>query len=370
VGSTPMVASVKFLQTRLINFKFITVLRVKYRTMKIVLLFLTCFLSDTVLYAQPILTHANTSPAGGEVFVRHSCGVSHFSMGDAGPGVTWNFEGLSTIATDTVSYIACGASGICDSFPGATVAFFNGSTYEFYASDTNEFAKSGAGIAGGNIYYSHPEARIFYPTVYNASTKDSFAHSRPAFLWFGYGVDSFIADGYGALILPSRAYSDVLRLHTISINADSNFGGGVAVVDSYRYDIYSWYTPGFRNPLLSMYYDFTGLTGTPELAQIYYYSQEPPAGVQLIPGNEGITDIYPNPATDQLNIRLDAVDGHLITLDLLDILGHVVLVGTNKDLVPGINKIVLDLPELTSGLYLLRIQLPGGCVIRKVQIIK
>ena len=328
--------------------------------------FLLLFLTGTHLYAQPTLVASNCSPTGYEAFARHMCGVSSFTPGAAGTGVTWNFAGLSTIATDTIDYANCSGSAMCDSFAGSALYSINAGSSQFYASDTNTFSLIGSGIAGGNLYYSDPKALIFYPATYNSIAVDTYVCARAGYL--GFGRDSFTVDGYGTLIVPGGSYSNTLRLHTICINIDSSISGSAISVDTFRTDVYYWYTPGVHSPLLAMYYDFGTLTGPPELAQIIYYK---PVTDVLNAGKVAETDlqIFPNPATDQITISGRALAGQTVSLDLFDVSGRAVLEET-KQMPTSDENIVLNLPPVAQGVYILRISCAGKIVYKKVSTMK
>ena len=316
-------------------------------------LLLLVFISNCVLaWAQPTLVFSNSSPVDGDAFAKHTCGVSAFTMGSSGAFVTWNFSGLSSITTDTVIYAGCTGSAFCDSFTNAYVGSINGGNYQFFATDTNSFALAGVRITGGNIYYAAPRTKLFYPATFNAAVNTAYSFYRSGYSTYGYGTDSIIADGYGTLVLPSGTYANVLRVHTISINIDSNIVGGIPSVDTFRTDIYAWYTPGFHNPLLTMLYDFTTLTSAPELAQIFYYTQLPEyTGVADIKNGNSL-QVFPNPATDELTIQLNANNAHPSTIAIFNVAGRTVLI---QEATAGRSDIRLDVSSLQSGMYFLRI---------------
>ena len=338
--------------------------------MKTLLLAPVLILSARASLAQPTLTASTTNPVAGESFSQSACGVSSFTMGGSGAAVTWDLSGLTPISTDTLVYLGCAASGLCDSFAGASLASLGGSNMQFYSTDASSFALTGVNIPGGNVYYSTPRKKIIYPATYNITALEPYAFSRPGFDSYGYGTDSITVDAYGTLILPTGTFTNVLRVHTISISIDSNIVSGTTYVDTFRTDVYSWYTPGTHSPLLSMFYDFGGLTGTPELAQIFYYKLLPPGtGVASTPAQDNDLVLYPNPATTELHCRLALASDDIISIEIMDVLGQVVNPTTLQKASTGINTITSDLTGFRAGLYFLQIGTPGG-ILRKPFIVE
>jgi len=68
---------------------------------------------------------------------------------------------------------------------------------------------------------------------------------------------------------------------------------------------------------------------------------------------EGIS-VYPNPAIDVFYLNLSSTEGGTATISLIDLQGKTIW-GMNQDLVRGQNRITLDLKDLSSGLYLLKV---------------
>jgi hypothetical protein len=103
-----------------------------------------------------------------------------------------------------------------------------------------------------------------------------------------------------------------------------------------------------------MYYlDDFNLTSTPLLVQDINDSE--------------IIDVYPQPAKDNLNIDIKFSHNDVSRLDLYDIQGKVLLstvVNQNS------NNVSLDVSELNSGIYFVKVQSENNLYTKKVQIIK
>lgn len=74
-----------------------------------------------------------------------------------------------------------------------------------------------------------------------------------------------------------------------------------------------------------------------------------------IPATFRIISIYPNPVSNQLNIRWELPISDAVDIEIIDLLGRRVYSTTVIDEQLGTREITLDLPRLTPGMYLLRL---------------
>ncbi|HTA28392.1 MAG TPA: T9SS type A sorting domain-containing protein, partial [Bacteroidia bacterium] len=94
-------------------------------------------------------------------------------------------------------------------------------------------------------------------------------------------------------------------------------------------------------------------------------------GVNNIANTVSNFNIYPNPNNGQISVEWSAVSGLLseVRISILNELGQVVYDNTDTQ-VAGKNKKQLNLENLASGVYTLRMQTSGGTTVRKVVIMK
>jgi len=78
-----------------------------------------------------------------------------------------------------------------------------------------------------------------------------------------------------------------------------------------------------------------------------------------VPSTLLVGDIYPNPATDRLWLRLALPFASQLTLTVLDVGGRQVRATRTGRLEEGAREVELDLTGLATGPYLLRIELMG-----------
>jgi hypothetical protein len=93
--------------------------------------------------------------------------------------------------------------------------------------------------------------------------------------------------------------------------------------------------------------------------------------------NEGLINVYPNPATDVLNVEfvvgnaVNSADGtvgifHGISIQMLTIQGVLFSTQNVPDLKPGLNKTTLNLRDLPNGAYMLKVTIGDKSEIKKV----
>ena len=78
--------------------------------------------------------------------------------------------------------------------------------------------------------------------------------------------------------------------------------------------------------------------------------------------------LYPNPTTDQFTIRLNALHVKLITVEIVDLLGH--LVQKEVRAVTGSGTMTIDIETINSGVYLVKIWDASSQLLKNEKLIK
>jgi len=337
--------------------------------MKKALLFVAAISGALHVCAQPTITAAGCNPVAGETFYGRYCSTTGVTLGATGAGVTWNMAGLTVTDYDTVQYQACAGTPYCDTFPGSTLAVQYDDEYDYFVTDATKFAATGFGMpSGGSQYYSDPISYMVYPMLYNTVKIDSYVSSQPAFQTYSYGIDTFKADAYGTLILPTGTYNNVLRVHMIAISTDSMDFTTPAMVSHRRSDIYMWYKEGFHNPLMTMYYDTSG-TGVSHLGDVSYYLYTP-SGIDKVKEHTLATQVYPNPAMNEVHIKMHLNNGGKVSIAATDMAGRAVGYAYEEFVNGGTTDMKYDIAGLPNGMYILKIQTAEGTDFKKIQVNK
>lgn len=295
------------------------------------------------LHAQT-LTGASNNMIPGDVF------VVHYGPGAAPGGsgsINWNYADLvETDSPETFAFLAPAGSPYAPDFPTATLRIED----SFLRGDATGLYSLGYGDPNGSMIYGDPEKQFAYPCSYMTSWTDNFSGSD------GNGSSetgtiSGTADGTGALVLPYGTVSNVLRLH-LMMSSQYTFNGNTLTSNS---DAYYYLKPGVRFPVL---------TADPNGASIGWLDQSSVGVEELLAHDIGV-DVFPNPATDAVDVVYGASGEHF-TLDLIDISGAVVQhleLGAGS----GILKQHVDLTGVAKGLYTVRItDAKGGQGVRRV----
>ena len=81
--------------------------------------------------------------------------------------------------------------------------------------------------------------------------------------------------------------------------------------------------------------------------------------------SQGDVSVYPNPANGYVNVDVKANKQVTYRIDLLDLSGRIIK-ESDETAAPGINHSRLDISNLQSGLYLLRISSRNGYYVQKL----
>ncbi len=106
------------------------------------------------------------------------------------------------------------------------------------------------------------------------------------------------------------------------------------------------------NPLMSkaralLYIDTVQNYFAPRIARVLF----PAVGVNNVLAEEGNVKVYPNPASDIVNIRVEGLNGAAYGIELLDAMGRVV----SKDLNLTSESYVINRNGLTNGVYYVKV---------------
>jgi hypothetical protein len=328
--------------------------------------FVSLLLLAASAQAQPTLTAATNNPVVGDTVALFWCNTSGVAPGPAGAGVTWDFHALTAIDTFYQTVVRCDSTPKCDSFPGSNIAMKQdmpgGTSYSYLFADATIIENLGGYATTGYYqYYTRPAVQAHYPVMYTSSYLDTSIGFVPP-INNTMQIDSSIVDGYGTLILPSGTFTNVLRMHTFSVERDSVSGGGVSVTAR---ESYGWSAPGFHFGLLSVGLDTSG--GLHVANVLYTTGSGAPAALAIakVNDNQLSLEINPNPASDVLNIKFTSMQQQNVTITLSDITGKIVG-SIPANIHTGANIIQYPVADLPAGMYLLHLVSGANNITKKV----
>ena len=325
------------------------------------LLLLPVLFSYQEITAQPTLTNANTSPQVGESFIYHLVDYTVGSEGASGANVTWDFSGSISTDTLTINWVDPSTTPYAASFSSSNICYEVSGTYDYYTSSSSDYSRQGAVQGGIVVAYSDPQKHIEYPYTFNSTFIDSFA----ATFFSGVTIDrtgtiTVTGDAYGTVILPYGTFNDVLRLKVVEDYQDDFIGGPLL----YNTEVYLWYKPGIHYPILS----FTSFVSTMFSITYGSYLDQSSVGINKTFAPEFNFNIYPNPANTFTNINYNITKPADVKISLNNLLGQEIKVLVNEKQPTGNYKEIVNLENLSKGVYLIRLEIDGNTEIKKVTI--
>lgn len=304
------------------------------------------------------LDRSNSAPVPGDSYTVQR--GDYVIEGPSGTSQTWDHSDLSSLGPSTITYVTPASTGFASSFPGATVAqpitVFTG-TYEFYnASDTGLF-ELGSQSMGNTLFYNNSELLIPFPCSYATTWTDDFSSTydlsgQPA---ERTGTISGEADGTGTLIMPFGTVQNVIRVH-ITESFQSVLDG--TPYFDYSSDHYLYYRPGFHYPILGIYQTISSLSGTQQQLDYSQWVDGADVSVQDLLSNSIGIDVFPNPANEELSINFGSAGGAVV-FEVIDVHGRKVQEEV-RSAVTGVDQQILDVSDLSSGVYHLVISSLNG----------
>lgn len=317
-----------------------------------------CFLKPVM--GQPTITSANMY-APGDVLTLQSADTTGITEGAAGANQTWNFANLQNMgAATTQSIVAASGTTYFSDFPAADIAIdAGGNTFSYLDISGNDVYELGFGSASLTLKYTDAQKFQTFPVTYNTSFTDNLVGSYMVgpFLDNRTGDVSFVADGYGTLILPTGTINNVLRMKYIQNFTDvQEIGGGNTVTTLSNTVTYYWMTPGNKNALMDISYVTTTVIGfSTHLKTVYYYPGSVSTGNLLSPNAN--LQIFPNPASDKVNLSLNLDKGGLVKLSLYNVSGQEVSTPDNSETSAGLYTREIDLADVPAGVYFLKMDM-------------
>ena len=314
------------------------------------------------MVAQPTLSGAGTNPQPGEMFLIHSADTTGYNPGSAGANQTWDFSNLASSATFTIGFVDPATTPNAGVFSAATVAAAQAPIYDYYIANSSEYTRMGADNGQTQIPYSDGQTQLTFPMTYGTSFVDSFAATYTSgFTFYRSGTIDVEADGYGTLVTPQGTFQNVLRVHYQEAYSDD------ASVITYNYtsDIYAWYLEGTHYPI----YSYTEFYLDGNLA--YKYNRFLDQTAISASGGTAFGQewtIFPNPATDQASIQLEAKKAGMLNIEVLDLRGAVVRRMPATYVHGGLQRIPMDIEGMSAGMYLVRIELNGQSQSQKLRL--
>jgi len=333
---------------------------------KILLLSLTC-LSISAM-AQITITSSDLPEAGKKYFRSQPSNASIIDESETGANHTWDYTELQRDSRDTLiyqkvsntpifyqflfnnplspSYMATEGRWSEDVNLGGFITMSD--NYLFSKQTSSDWTEVGIGTTISGVplptQYSDIKTKLKLPLNYQDFNTDDYSYliQIPTIGVSGQdGTLTYEVDGWGTIKLPGGTY-DAIRVKTELNKSDTiyldalNFGLKIPSSEV----IYEWYAKGEGFPVLTVTKSLFGAVTT------VLYSDDLISGINNSLA-VGLNKLYPNPATNMLN--LDLVSNNL-SVTVLDVSGSVVL--QPNELSPS----QIDVSMLPKGMYFVKIE--------------
>jgi len=324
---------------------------------------------SSVASAQITIGEADMPSAGDTIRLRNGDGSS-LLLDETGPDHVWDFGDLlpqEEVADTAVSvgatpflyqfffnnaflypaYLAdYGVKGINLGFQQLSLS----DVYDYFRADPDGFRNVGFGanVNGLPTSVRRQPVDVIHHFPMNYGDEDSAASafnvSVPTLLYFGQDqMRHNYVDGWGTLYLPADTF-EVLRVRSVLARTDTvfveQFGIGFRLPEPETVE-YKWIAQGMDLPVLQV----TTVGGAVTTTRFHYSLEDITTGVGDESAIEAL-EVFPNPATDHVMVRLPADIGGAIYL--LDATGREVLrvAGNGKGTLQR-----LDLAGMAAGTY-------------------
>lgn len=345
-------------------------------------------LISTVAIAQPVINRSNLFYAGDEFFATDVSVIPDPGM--AGENVTWDF---STIVGDTA--IIHASAAIPDTTPFAAdypesnlaVVYSVGGfqAFEYDTISESGYEQLGYVLAGiSRETYSDPIMYLQFPFTYQSQWQDTFASVLEYFISpvsiETEGVLNAVVDGYGTLKLPHTTFTNAVRVKIISESTDSSdLGQGLSEKNVNHDTSYVWFSPSYHSILCTYDYTFTERTvylTTPDTVITDFETEENSSfSYDPMSGNTAISEVVkpgtfalhvsPNPFDESLQLSFSTERSAEMQFELRDMNGNVVrhqMIAAQA----GDNNVVVDLPNVIPGPYLVLLTSSTGTDVQKL----
>lgn len=323
-------------------------------------IFILLFCTGNV-FSQTILTRANYFSRDSIYPFVQLTNVEYDSIAYQGNGVTWDLSNISSNGVfDTMSSlnptitpfynqpsVNYHLSDLCLFYPnGTTSGGIDDNSYHYFISNQDSVSFLGNWANNGmnelvDYHLTDPELFFHFPLSYGDSITDSLKGSAYDMSGLGLfdikGSKTIQYDGFGTLIIPGYTYKNCIRIKTVKNSTWTMQWGPIVMNETHYY----WFVDSLNGPVLEL------VAGNNTVTDVIYYCFNPTVGTNELTYNTSSVILYPNPAQDLLNIKINNPPPHNLHIELTDLSGRI-LYATFSDK----QFTQLDISALKSGLYI------------------
>jgi hypothetical protein len=308
------------------------------------------------------LTQAANEPAIGDTsrtYLVDTTAQGNINASTGGPNITWNLTALNAMpGAATTAWLDPTAAPSATAYSGCTIVSKQGSLYSYYkavSSPSTQLEFMGVTSSSLNMNLSNTAIYQRYPFAFTNNLTDNFSGNFTFSLsGTASGSGTVVADGTGTLILPSGTYNNVLKIRSSQTTTLTAF----PLSGTIRQTVYSFYHASQKYPLLSVNYQTIAITGSGSTvtAIVNGNANNFAVGLKELKADEVSLSVYPNPATQALNIQIQS-PVQPVSMKILDQVGREIYSGEFNG--------KTDISKWSAGMYYIEIKTDKGMVTRK-----
>lgn len=316
--------------------------------------------------------------ATGNFATIHEYDGAQIDIGTTGGPNNWDFTGLQTTSTFSYESVNPASTPYISEFPTSNIALHSqrvylgepGDGYSYLGITGNLFNNIGQAVVfnsqPGNLYTikNDPPDALIVPIIYNNGyqenfTKTIYLNGNPI------SQDSIfkvvVIDAWGTMTLPGGASYEALRIKEVkTVNG---------VPEAAHYSFQS--TNGAQVNMQASDPNAADFG----IIDIDWYDWNLPfitdiEQVSEIPSDFELSQNYPNPFNPTTSIRYSIGSRQTVTLKVFDVLGNEVATLVNEEKAGGTYKVDWNADNLSSGIYLYRLQAGDYLQTRKMILLK
>ena len=320
---------------------------------------LVLVLWSAVSVAQPNLDETNFRMNIGDHYYIHQ--TDYQDPGGGGADLFWDFSTLPLTAIDTLEVIDPLDSPFGDNFGNASVALKTISDVHVYYSqeETGVYTEGNASPSAWTPFID-PKLQYMLPATLNSNTSDDYykvTDSGNGTEIISEGTTNLVADAYGTLVMPFGTYTDVLRFvrteENISMtiaDQDTTFVPTTLIQHFYVCEQSGWALLELNENIVDGVSFYGAIAIEPDVV----------VSIEETEGADLEVELFPNPSSGQVTIRVNANDYAPWKLRIVGQRGRTIL----RDTGLGNLDHLLDLQNLTPGNYTVELLLDNGTVVR------
>ena len=310
--------------------------------------------------AQLSLTKAFNEPVLGNTYTKKGYDSVGVIPKNTGAGQNWNF---STVTSNTFvevsTYTTVASTPSAALFPTATIAEDLGGSYNYWKSTATQYELVGFADPSTSANFTNTAIAAIWPISFGYSNSDLFEGSISSGTMTGPANGTIVtnATGSGTIMLPgSTVLTNILQLkinNSLYATLPTSFGTFTISTKSTDYNYYSG-TQKF--PVLTVSYQKQTISSafgpTVTVTADIRINNAVLTGINNFNFDAVNYNVYPNPATESVNIDLTNDKKETVTITVMNNLGQLVK-SVDLGRATEVNYLLSTL-NLTSGIYYIK----------------